>query len=343
MASATAAVVSTCSPSPLRELPWYRNYMLASNLSTPPLQSLVIGGTTVLCVKIPSPRGDISIYRRLDTDFVNATHMFRAAYPTAGEALEKREMMWLDSMTSTTVELEGNVGYMAGTWVSLAYAKRLAKDYGIERHTALLFSFSNPVERRKARKVTFAEIQKPEYPQPSASESRGDIDILSANLNELKVANLNELKVNFGELTTVEEVRQETVTSPTEETKGATEDDAMSVDYEPLDKKEDETNQSPPLKNTTEIPENNNVQNDEKSAESVNKENTDTTEMTEMTEEAPSKEISSDVRDKEHVSGLKRRCEELERDLTAERRKVRVLALTAVGFATTTVIPFLLG
>ena len=116
MASATAAVVNTCPPCPLRELPWYRNYMLASNLSTPPLQSLVIAGTTVLCVKIPSPRGDISIYRRLDTDFVNATHMFRAAYPTAGEALEKREMMWLDSMTSTNVVLEGNIGHMTGTW-----------------------------------------------------------------------------------------------------------------------------------------------------------------------------------------------------------------------------------
>jgi hypothetical protein len=116
MATATAAVVSSCPPCPQRELPWYRNYMLASNLSTPPLHSLAIGGTTVLCVKIPSPRGDVSIYRRLDTDYVNATHMFRAAYPTAGEALEKREKMWLDSMTGTNVLVEGKSGSMAGTW-----------------------------------------------------------------------------------------------------------------------------------------------------------------------------------------------------------------------------------
>jgi len=110
----------------------------------------------------------------------------------------------------------------------------------------------------------------------------------------------------------------------------------MSVDDEPLDKKEGETNQSPPLKSTTEIPENC-AQSNEKSAESVNKE------KVEKTEEAPSKKRASDARDTEQFSGLKRRCEELERDLTAERRKVRVLALTAVGFATTTVIPFLLG
>ncbi|CAG8824401.1 12186_t:CDS:2, partial [Gigaspora rosea] len=113
------------------------------------------------------------------------------------------------------------------------------------------------------------------------------------------------------------------------DTKGTCEDDAMSVDDEPLDKKEGETNQSPPLKSTTEIPENC-AQSNEKSAESVNKE------KVEKTEEAPSKKRASDARDTEQFSGLKRRCEELERDLTAERRKVRVLALTAVGFATTT-------
>jgi len=100
-------------------------------------------------LKIPTPHtsnprtsnpvqinGHAFILRRFDTDAISLTTMFRAAYPTASEEDERREVNYVRA----AFDLSGNNGSskdttitrLAGTWVSKDVAMELARDYGLE-------------------------------------------------------------------------------------------------------------------------------------------------------------------------------------------------------------------
>ncbi|KAI5982311.1 hypothetical protein EDD15DRAFT_148681 [Pisolithus albus] len=87
-------------------------------------QSLDRDGHEVLVgrLKIPTQGGHAFILRRYDTGAISLTTMFRAAFPTASEADERKETQWVKD----TYDLSGNNGStrephivrLAGTWVS---------------------------------------------------------------------------------------------------------------------------------------------------------------------------------------------------------------------------------
>ncbi|KAG0695901.1 hypothetical protein DFH29DRAFT_953493 [Suillus ampliporus] len=102
-------------------------------------QSLDRDGHEVLVgrMKIPTPGGHAFILRRFDTGAISLTTMFRAAFPTASEADERRETVWVKD----TYDLAGNNGStkepaivrLAGTWVSpdIALLPEFAQTYGL--------------------------------------------------------------------------------------------------------------------------------------------------------------------------------------------------------------------
>ncbi|KAG1771002.1 hypothetical protein EDD22DRAFT_864940 [Suillus occidentalis] len=129
---------------PRPELPFkHQNPHIASlDLSKlPPVkyQSLDRDGHEVLVgrMKIPTPGGHAFILRRFDTGAISLTTMFRAAFPTASEADERRETVWVKD----TYDLAGNNGSakepaivrLAGTWVSseVALLPEFAQTYGL--------------------------------------------------------------------------------------------------------------------------------------------------------------------------------------------------------------------
>ncbi|KAL4072562.1 hypothetical protein V8B97DRAFT_1870298 [Scleroderma yunnanense] len=101
-------------------------------------QSLDREGHEVLVgrLKIPTPTGHAFVLRRYDTGAVSLTTMFRAAFPTASEADERKETQW----AKETWDLAGNNGSarephivrLAGTWVGANIASHFAEDYHLE-------------------------------------------------------------------------------------------------------------------------------------------------------------------------------------------------------------------
>ncbi|KAJ7158786.1 hypothetical protein C8R46DRAFT_1224704 [Mycena filopes] len=88
-----------------------------------------------LKVDTPTPSGHAFILRRFDTGAVSLTTLFRAAFPTAPEDAEKREVQWVKD----SYDLTGNNGSskdagitrLAGTWVSPTVAVELGSAYSL--------------------------------------------------------------------------------------------------------------------------------------------------------------------------------------------------------------------
>lgn len=93
-------------------------------------------------MKIPTPGGHAFILRRLDTNAISLTTMFRATYPQATEDAEKAEINWI----KTNYELSGanktGRARFAGTWASIDVALNIADTYSISH---LLPSLINAV------------------------------------------------------------------------------------------------------------------------------------------------------------------------------------------------------
>ncbi|KAG2037706.1 hypothetical protein BDR03DRAFT_919677 [Suillus americanus] len=155
---------------PRPELPFkHQNPHIASlDLSKlPPVkyQSLDRDGHEVLVgrMKIPTPGGHAFILRRFDTGAISLTTMFRAAFPTASEADERRETVWVKD----TYDLAGNNGSakepaivrLAGTWVSaeVALLPEFAQTYGLGGvipHVAKATPDPSAAYRRSSTKTT---------------------------------------------------------------------------------------------------------------------------------------------------------------------------------------------
>ncbi|GAA5858516.1 hypothetical protein JCM8547_007342 [Rhodosporidiobolus lusitaniae] len=108
------------------------------------------GTITIARVKCPVPKGVPGhIIKRFDTDAISASSLFRAAFPTASESEETREMHWV------AVESRGNYGdtakagmehveakKLSGTWIPASRAMILAGEYGIARYAKDLVAFT---------------------------------------------------------------------------------------------------------------------------------------------------------------------------------------------------------
>ncbi|KAG2140126.1 hypothetical protein DEU56DRAFT_980133 [Suillus clintonianus] len=158
----------TLSPRP--DLPFKHQNPHISSLDLsklPPVkyQSLDRDGHEVLVgrMKIPTPGGHAFILRRFDTGAISLTTMFRAAFPTASEADERRETVWVKD----TYDLAGNNGSakepaivrLAGTWVGpdVALLPEFAQTYGLGGvipHVAKATPDPSAAYRRSSTKTT---------------------------------------------------------------------------------------------------------------------------------------------------------------------------------------------
>ncbi|KAI0310301.1 hypothetical protein OF83DRAFT_1088459 [Amylostereum chailletii] len=96
-------------------------------------------------MKIPTPKGYSFIIRRLDTDAISLTTMFRAAFPTADNDAEKGESAWVKAKYEVSGLNDGSGGKacFAGTWVSLTVAEELAVSYSFN-HILTPFTQARP-------------------------------------------------------------------------------------------------------------------------------------------------------------------------------------------------------
>ncbi|KIJ67058.1 hypothetical protein HYDPIDRAFT_174312 [Hydnomerulius pinastri MD-312] len=144
-------------------------------------QSLDRDGHEVLVgrMKIPTPNGHAFILRRFDTGAISLTTMFRAAFPNADEAEERKETQWLKE----SFDLSGNNGSakephivrLAGTWVSPSIALRpeFAECYHLSdviSHVAKATPDPTATYRRSTTKTTPKAVP-PSSPAASPAKS----------------------------------------------------------------------------------------------------------------------------------------------------------------------------
>ncbi|KAF9098435.1 hypothetical protein BGX29_008218 [Mortierella sp. GBA35] len=132
-----------------RELPIFSNPLLANatqsnSVPLKPKVARVKSGTKSLSVlKISAPKvdGEVVVMRRLDTDLVNATSMYNAAYPAISEKMDAKESAFVTKKYDGVVEKSGA---LAGVWITLPQAKVLANEYGIDQFMRPLLEAPNP-------------------------------------------------------------------------------------------------------------------------------------------------------------------------------------------------------
>ncbi|KAG0243659.1 hypothetical protein B0O80DRAFT_201419 [Mortierella sp. GBAus27b] len=120
-----------------RELPLFSNPLLANATRAnsvpikPKTGRIKSGGKTVPVLRISAPKvdGEVVVIRRLDTDLVNATSMFNAAYPAISEKQNAKESAFIARTYEGQVEKSGA---LTGVWITIVQAKELSKEYGIE-------------------------------------------------------------------------------------------------------------------------------------------------------------------------------------------------------------------
>lgn len=82
-------------------------------------------------MKIPTPGGHAFILRRLDTEAISLTTMFRATYPQATEDAEKAEIGWIKNNYELSGANKTGRARFAGTWASIEVAMNIADTYSI--------------------------------------------------------------------------------------------------------------------------------------------------------------------------------------------------------------------
>ncbi|KAF9131545.1 hypothetical protein BGW39_001656 [Mortierella sp. 14UC] len=152
-----------------RELPIFNNPLLADDRSSAVTlkpksgRVKVQGGKTatiaVLKMNAPKADGEVVVMRRMDSNLVNASLMFQAAYPATTEEWITKENTHLAKTYEPlgAVVEDSESGALAGVWVTISQAKELAKEYSIEQ-------FMLPLLNAPARKNTI----KAASPSPSS-------------------------------------------------------------------------------------------------------------------------------------------------------------------------------
>ncbi|KAG0262711.1 hypothetical protein BG011_009841 [Mortierella polycephala] len=154
-ASSTKAITKgTDSSSSHRELPIFSNPLLANATQSnsvpikPKSGRVKVGNKVVSVLRISAPKvdGEVVVMRRMDSDLVNATSMYNAAYPAISEKMEAKESAFVTHKYEGTVE---KAGTLSGVWYELA------KEYEIDQFMRPLLEV--PTKNGAANKAITAE------------------------------------------------------------------------------------------------------------------------------------------------------------------------------------------
>lgn len=126
-------------------------------------------------MKIPTPGGHAFILRRLDTNAISITTMFRATYPQASEEAEKAEISWIKNNYELAGANKTGRARFAGTWAGIDVALNIADTYSISHLLpALINSVPDPAQiYSKSRGKTTTQPLTPQPTPPSPPKPTG--------------------------------------------------------------------------------------------------------------------------------------------------------------------------
>lgn len=126
-------------------------------------------------MKIPTPGGHAFILRRLDTNAISLTTMFRATYPQATEDAEKAEISWIKNNYELSGANKSGRARFAGTWASIDVALNVADTYSISHLLpALINAVPDPAQiYSKSRGKTVTQPLTPQPTPPSPPKPTG--------------------------------------------------------------------------------------------------------------------------------------------------------------------------
>ena len=126
-------------------------------------------------MKIPTPGGHAFILRRLDTNAISLTTMFRATYPQATEDAEKAEINWIKNNYELSGANKTGRARFAGTWASIDVALNIADTYSISHLLpALINAVPDPAQiYSKARGKSATQPLTPQPTPPSPPKPTG--------------------------------------------------------------------------------------------------------------------------------------------------------------------------
>ena len=121
-------------------------------------------------MKIPTPGGHAFILRRLDTNAISLTTMFRATYPQATEDAEKAEINWIKNNYELSGANKTGRARFAGTWASIDVALNIADTYSISHLLpALINAVPDPAQiysKSRGKAATQPLTPQPTPPSP---------------------------------------------------------------------------------------------------------------------------------------------------------------------------------
>ncbi|KAF9546092.1 hypothetical protein EC957_010228 [Mortierella hygrophila] len=215
-ATATATpVVLAAEPALHRELPIFSNPLLANatQSNSVPLKPKIVrvksaGNKSLSVLRISAPKvdGEVVVMRRLDTDLVNATSMYNAAYPAISEKMDAKESAFVAKKYDGLVEKSGA---LAGVWITIPQAKVLAKEYGIDQFMRPLLDAPNPKNANnittEGEEVLDKSIITEVTIVQTSQKREADVDIeelqdTTDKLDELTVADVKVMKRRIEEL-----------------------------------------------------------------------------------------------------------------------------------------------
>ena len=121
-------------------------------------------------MKIPTPGGHAFILRRLDTNAISLTTMFRATYPQATEDAEKAEINWIKNNYELSGANKTGRARFAGTWAGIDVALNVADTYSISHLLpSLINAVPDPTQiysKSRGKSVTQPLTPQPTPPSP---------------------------------------------------------------------------------------------------------------------------------------------------------------------------------
>ena len=126
-------------------------------------------------MKIPTPGGHAFILRRLDTNAISLTTMFRATYPQATEDAEKAEINWIKNNYELSGANKTGRARFAGTWAGIDVALNIADTYSISHLLpSLINAVPDPAQiYSKSRGKTATQPLTPQPTPPSPPKPTG--------------------------------------------------------------------------------------------------------------------------------------------------------------------------
>ncbi|KAG0293626.1 hypothetical protein BGZ96_002508 [Linnemannia gamsii] len=212
-----AATTFAAEPNLHRELPIFSNPLLANATQSnsvplkPKVARVKSGNKSLSVLRISAPKvdGEVVVMRRLDTDLVNATSMYNAAYPAISEKMDAKESAFVTKKYDGVVEKSGA---LAGVWITISQAKTLAKEYGIDQFMRPLLDAPNSkssnntategeevVEKNIITEVTIVQTSQKRAADIDIEELQS-IQDTTDKLDELTVTDVKVMKRRIEEL-----------------------------------------------------------------------------------------------------------------------------------------------